>query len=59
MPPTQYKPGEIVPRSGQYAVVGGLRALLLGREVTCVRGERFPPAPAGCGFVLTDPTSHW
>lgn len=54
-----YRPGEIVPRSGQYAVVtrSGAR---VGREVTCVRGEHFPPTrtPAEYGYVLSDATQH-
>lgn len=55
---TIYRPGQRVPTSGQYAVVnqGGYR---VGREVTCVRGESFPPTRAGeYGFVLADTTVH-
>lgn len=56
---TIHRPGEIVPISGQYAVVGhsGRR---VGREVTCVRGEPFPPTrtPVEYGYVLVDATEH-
>jgi hypothetical protein len=54
-----YRPGEIVPVSGQYAVVtvSGNHA---GREVTCVKGEPFPPTiyVGEWGYVLTDATVH-
>lgn len=54
-----YRPGEIVPVSGQYAVVTILGARV-GREVTCVRGEHFPPTRthAEYGYVLSDRTHH-
>ena len=55
---TIYKPGQKVPVSGQYAAVNyaGLR---VGREVTCVRGEVFPPTRSGDrGYVLADRTRH-
>jgi hypothetical protein len=53
-----YRPGEIVPISGQYAAVlaTGRRS---GREVTCVKGEPFPPTRVGeIGYVLADATVH-
>ncbi len=55
---TIHKPGTIVPRSGQYgAVLATGRSA--GREVTCVRGERFPPTRTGeIGYVLRDATVH-
>ena len=54
-----YRPGQIVPRSGQYGVVNRLGAFL-GVERTCVRGEPFPPiqTPGGYGYVLRDATIH-
>lgn len=53
-----YKPGEIVPISGQYGAVN-VRGAYVGREVTCVRGEHFPPTRVGeAGFVLRDATIH-
>lgn len=52
MSPQSYKPGEIVPVSGQY------RNTVTGREATCVRGEPFPPGPPGSRWVLVDPTRH-
>ncbi len=54
-----YRPGETVPQSGQYAVVNR-HGQYLGREVTCVRGERFPPTrtQAEYGYVLRDATVH-
>lgn len=58
MSSTIYKPGQIVPVSGQYAVVNAY-GRRVGREVTCVRGERFPPLRVGeHGFVLADATRH-
>lgn len=60
MSATIYRPGQTVPVSGQYAVVNtyGTR---LGREVTCVRGESFPPTRHGTteyGYILADATTH-
>ena len=56
---TIYRPGQIVPTSGQYGAVDYL-GQFLGREVTCVRGEVFPPTRAGeAGFVLRDQTLHY
>lgn len=53
-----YRPGETVPVSGQYALINPL-GHNTGREVTCVKGEVFPPAPvAGCTYVLADRTKH-
>lgn len=55
--PTTYKPGDIVPISGLYGVVDQHHRYT-GREVTCVKGHRFPPAPHGYGFVLKDRARH-
>jgi len=55
-----YRPGELVPVSGQYAVVT-VTGTYVGREVTCVKGEHFPPTRAGTnehGYVLRDATVH-
>lgn len=54
-----YRPGQLVPTSGQYAVVND-RGHYLGREVTCVRGEHFPPTRTHVefGYVLRDATIH-
>jgi hypothetical protein len=53
-----FRPGEIVPVSGQYGAVNYL-GHYVGREVTCVKGEHFPPTRAGeAGFVLRDATTH-
>jgi hypothetical protein len=53
-----YKAGEVIPVSGQYGAVDYL-GVDVGREVTCVRGERFPPTRAGeAGYVLRDTTTH-
>ena len=51
-----YRPGEICPRSGQYAIVdAGGKAL--GPERTVVREVPFPPTPQrGQGYRLVDPT---
>lgn len=56
--PKPLKPGEIIPRSGQYERVGP-RGGRTGEEVTSTRGERVPPTPRpGEGYVLVDPTRH-
>lgn len=56
---TTYKPGNIVPISGQYGVVDAF-GIYLGVERTCVKGEPFPPitTPGGVGYVLRDATAH-
>lgn len=52
------KPGEFVPASGQYAVVGP-RGGERGREVTGVRGKRLPPTQRpGEKYRLVDKTKH-
>jgi len=52
------KPGQIVPVSGQYGIVGP-RGGQTGKEVTVVKGEPFPPTPeSGQGFTLVDKTIH-
>jgi hypothetical protein len=52
-----YRPGEIVPVSGQYGAVDAWYRVV--REVTCVRGEPFPPTRVGeIGYVLRDATAH-
>lgn len=44
----RYKPGQIVKVSGQYTTSDG-------HQVTCVKGERFPPTSrAGLTWKLTD-----
>lgn len=59
MTQTTYRPGQIVPRSGQYGVVNRYGSYL-GVERTCVKGERFPPitTSGGVGYVLRDATAH-
>ena len=53
-----YRPGEIVPVSGQYGAVT-VWGSWTGREVTCVRGERFPPTyHPEAGYKLRDATIH-
>lgn len=54
-----FRPGQIVPTSGQYAVVTATGAYC-GREVTCVKGEPFPPLRGypEAGYVLADATIH-
>lgn len=53
-----YKPGEIVPQSGQYELInqdGGSE----GREITSTKGEHFPPTPeSGMRYKLVDATQH-
>ena len=59
MAPRIWRPGEIVPVSGQYAVVNAL-GTYMRREITCVRGNRFPPTEhhAEYGYTLADATVH-
>ena len=46
------KPGEIVPKSGQYTNPGG-------KETTLVKGNPAPPTQKpGQNFTLIDPTKH-
>jgi hypothetical protein len=48
-----FRPGERVPVSGQYRLVG------TRDEVTSVQGERLPPTPKpGQRYVLEDRTRH-
>lgn len=53
-----YKPGETVPRSGQYEITepGGARTRI---ERTATKGEPFPPTlKPGQQYRLVDPTKH-
>lgn len=45
-----YKSGQIVPQSGIYKCTN------CNNEVTCVKGEPFPPCCANAGFVLVRAT---
>jgi hypothetical protein len=55
---SSHKPGQVVPTSGQYGVVGP-RGGDTGREVTSVEGERFPPTQKpGQRYTLVDETVH-
>jgi hypothetical protein len=52
------KPGQEVPRSGQYEQIGP-RGGRTGLEVTSTRGERLPPTPKpGMSYRLADATKH-
>lgn len=52
------KPGELVPASGQYEVIGP-RGGERGREITGVRGKRLPPTQQpGEKYRLVDKTKH-
>ncbi len=49
-----YKPGETVPVSGQYPLLGP-KGGDTGQEVTSVKGEPFPPTPKpGMGYGKPD-----
>jgi hypothetical protein len=51
------KPGQTVPVSGQYQKIGPRGGK--GPEVTSVKGEPLPPAPAkGTTYKLVDRTKH-
>jgi hypothetical protein len=52
------RPGQTVPRSGQYEIQGA-RGGNTGKERTMVRGETVPPTPkSGQSFKLVDPTRN-
>ncbi len=52
------KPGQTVPRSGQYEVIGP-RGGKTGEEITGVKGKILPPTPkAGSSYKLVDATKH-
>ena len=52
------KPGQPVPRSGQYEIIGP-RGGKTGEEITGVKGKTLPPTPkAGLTYRLADPTKH-
>jgi hypothetical protein len=52
------KPGETVPVSGQYKIVGP-RGGETGLEITGVEGKTLPPTPEpGQGYRLGDRTKH-
>ena len=53
-----YKPGQRVPRSGQYEIIG-TRGGRTGKERTVVKDEPFPPTPkGGQRYYIVDPTKH-
>jgi len=53
-----YKPGEQVPKSGQYEIVGP-RGGRTGVERTNVEGKVFGPTrQPGERYILVDPTRH-
>ncbi|MGE0199545.1 MAG: hypothetical protein AB7P76_01110 [Candidatus Melainabacteria bacterium] len=53
-----YKPGQEVPKSGQYGVYGP-KGGYQGHEVTATKGEPFcPTQKPGQQFKLHDPTKH-
>lgn len=57
--PMFYLPGEIVPSSGQYAVFFGVNRKPTGNEITCIRGNKFPPGIfSGYAYKLVDRTKH-
>ena len=59
-PSQEFKPGEIVPVSGIYTVKHD-RGHTAPHQVTCTKGERFPPCrycQHGVRFVLTTRTIH-
>ena len=55
----RYKPGEKVPDSGQYDVVGPRGGKTNEGERTAVTGEPFPPTPKpGQKYELADKAKH-
>jgi hypothetical protein len=58
VPEKTYKPGEVVPESGQ-AEITNSRGQGTGEERTVTKGERFPPTPKpGQKYRVVDPTKH-
>lgn len=54
-----YNPGEVVPQSGQFEIVGPRGGRIAGVERTGVEGKRLPPTPEpGLKYKLVDPTQH-
>lgn len=54
-----YSPGEVVPQSGQFEVVGPRGGHREGLEVTGVEGKRLPPTQeSGLKYKPVDPTKH-
>lgn len=54
-----HKPGEIVPRSGQYREEGPRGGQPSSTETTVVEGDRFPPtSKPGRRWQIVDPTKH-
>ncbi len=52
-----FRPGETVPRSGQWEQVGPRGGR--GDEVTLPKGKTFPPTPTkGGSFRIVDPTKN-
>ena len=55
---TNLKPGQTVPISGQYEVIGP-RGGETGEEITGVKGKTLPPTPkVGSSYKLVDKTKH-
>jgi len=53
-----YRPGQHVPRSGQYEKIGP-RGGETGKEITGVKGKTFPPSVRpGITYKLKDRTKH-
>jgi hypothetical protein len=56
---TIYRPGQTVPTSGIYNVVNSYGSYM-GRQVTCVKNEPFPPTQnvGEYGYTLYQATQH-
>ena len=58
MMPETHKPGEIAEESGQYPLISR-NGRDTGKEVTMVKGKRFPPTPRpGQRYGKPDVTKH-
>ena len=56
--PVNVKPGNNVPKSGQYELTG-VHGGHLGKEATLVKNETVPPTPKpGQSYTLVDPTKN-
>lgn len=52
-----FKTGETAPASGQYAILGP-RGGKTNKEITLIKGRRFPPSKSGTQYRMSDRTKN-